>query len=150
MRVFRRLCDSLRESASCVSSIGWAFPTRCVWRRVSWRAKAQGCAQQIPRNRDCYIVLDPNDHTSMWRVVRSARWKHAHVYVARESEVSRVESTTPWSECTPMLSLMVLVMWPVFASLALVPHRFVTVDVASVCQVKLPDACGAGWSPKAL
>ena len=131
MRVFRPFCDSLRESASCVSSIGWAFPKRCVWRRVVVESQSPGCAQQIPRNRDCCIDLDTNNHTSMWRVVRSARWERAHVYVATESEVSCVESTTPWSECTPMLSL----------------DGFG--DVASVCQVKLPDACGAGWSPEA-
>ena len=71
-------------------------------------SRSPGIAQQIPRNRDCCIDLDANNRTSMWGVVRSARWEHAHVYVARGSEMSRVESTTPWSKCTPRLSLLVL------------------------------------------
>ena len=40
--------------------------------------------------------------------------------------------------------------WLCLASLALAPQHFVTVDVESVCQVKLLAVCRAGWSPEAL
>ena len=143
-------CGSSRESASCVSSIGCAsLPRRCDWRRAVLRAEAQSVRSRSraiaiaastwtqTTTRQCgewYAAKDGNMHMCMWQGdQRCLAWSQQR----RGRNAHRCFRCWFWG-------------WLCVASLAPALQRFVTVDVASICQVKLPDACGAGWSPEAL